>query len=152
MLIAFAGLEAYAHLNRQGAAAVDFHRGVVAHHAGAAARRDALREYAIALGVLPDAVFSTSKVRNTADEANAVAAMLPAGSTVLLVTLLSTCRGRSGCFNTRALGAAVPDFQASGAWAGNPCAIRLILCPRQRGCSSNRAIKEAIGRTLYGAW
>ena len=152
----FAGLEAYAHLNRQGAAPrLIFTGGWWPTMPGLPPEGDALREYAIALGVLPDAVFSTSKVRNTADEANAVAAMLPAGSTVLLVTSAFHMPRAQRLFQRKGL-SVLPfpvDFQASGAWAGNPWRNPLNLVPTAEGLQrSSRAIKEAIGRTLYGAW
>jgi len=42
---------------------------------------------------------------------------------------------------------------ASGAWAGNPLADPLNWLPSAKGLdSSSRALREAIGRTLYRAW
>ena len=94
-------------------------------------------------------------MRNTADEANAVAAMLPAGSTVLLVTSAFHMPRAQRLFQRKGL-SVLPfpvDFQASGAWAGNPWRNPLNLVPTAEGLQrSSRAIKEAIGRTLYGAW
>ena len=127
----------------------------MAHHAFTAPGGDLLRELAIGLGIPSNAVFSTSKVRNTADEAKAVAAMLPAGSTVLLVTSAFHMSRAQRLFQRKGL-SVMPfpvDFQASGAWAGNPWSNPLNLVPTAQGLqSSSRAIRETIGRTLYRAW
>ena len=83
----FAGLEAFAYLTRQDEAVrLIFTGGWWPTQPALPPEGDVLRESAIAFGIPPEAVVSTSKVRNTADEAKAVAAVLPEGSTVLLVT------------------------------------------------------------------
>ena len=116
---------------------------------------DVLRERAIALGIPSDFVFSTSKVFNTADEANAVAQMLPVGSTVVLVTSAFHLARAKRLFERQGLGVLpfAVDFQANGAWAGHPLGNPLSYFPTAYGLqSSSRAIREAIGRTVYRAW
>ena len=116
---------------------------------------DLLRQRAISLGLPSDSVFTTSKVRNTADEAKAVEAMLPKGSTVMLVTSAFHMPRAQRLFQRQGL-SVLPfpvDFQATGAWAGNPWRNPLNLLPTAEGLlSSSRAIREAIGRTIYRAW
>ena len=116
---------------------------------------DVLRESAIAFGIPQDAVASTSKVRNTAEEAKAVAAVLPQGSTVLLVTSAFHMPRAQRLFQRQGL-SVLPfpvDFQATGAWAGNLWRNPLNLLPSAEGLqSSSRAIREKIGRTMYRAW
>ena len=152
----FAGLEAYAHINRQGEdARLIFTGGWWPTMPAMPPEGDVLRLRALALGLSADAVFSTSKVRNTADEAQAVAAMLPAGSTVLLVTSAFHMLRAQRLFQRQGL-SVLPfpvDFQASGAWAGNPWRNPLNLVPTAGGLQqTSRAIREAIGRTLYRSW
>jgi uncharacterized SAM-binding protein YcdF (DUF218 family) len=94
-----------------------------------------LRQRAIAIGLPATAVQSTSQVRNTADEARVVAAMLPARSTVMLVISAFHMPRARRLFERQGL-TVLPfavDFQASGVWAGHP-------------------LREAIGRTVYRAW
>ena len=109
----------------------------------------------MALGVPADAVVSTAKVRNTADEAREVAGMLPAGSTVMLVTSAYHMPRARRLFERQGL-TVLPfavDFQASGAWAGHPLRDPLNCLPTAEGLgSSSRALREAIGRTIYRAW
>ena len=152
----FAGLEAFAYLSRQGESArLIFTGGWWPTMPAMLPEGEVLRQRALALGLPADALFSTGKVRNTADEAQAVAAMLPAGSTVLLVTSAFHMPRAQRLFQRQGL-SVLPfpvDFQASGAWAGNPWRNPLHLVPTAEGLqSSSRAIREAIGRTLYRAW
>ena len=152
----FAGLEAFAHLNRQGAVTrLIFTGGWWPTMSAMPPEGEVLRQRALALGLPADAIFSTSKVRNTADEAQAVAAMLPAGSTVLLVTSAFHMPRAQRLFQREGL-SVLPfpvDFQASGAWAGNPWRNPLNLVPTAGGLQqTSRAIREAIGRTLYRSW
>jgi len=116
---------------------------------------DVLRQRAIALGLLPADVLSTTRVRNTAEEAHAVAAMLPRGSRVVLVTSAFHLPRSVRLFERQGL-RVIPfpvDFQASGVWAGSPLADPLNWLPSAGGLeSSSRALREAIGRTLYRAW
>ena len=152
----FAGLEAYSHLKHQDEAVrLVFTGGWWPTQPALPPEGDVLRERAIALGIPPEAVVSTSKVSNTADEAKAVAAMLPAGSTVLLITSAFHMRRAQRLFQRQGL-SVLPfpvDFQATGAWAGNFLQNPLNLVPTVDGLqSSSRAVREAIGRTLYRAW
>ena len=114
-----------------------------------------LRQRAIAIGLPAAAVQSTSRVRNTADEARVVAAMLPARSTVMLVTSAFHMPRARKLFERQGL-TVLPfpvDFQASGAWAGHPLRDPLRYLPTAAGlASSSRALREAIGRTVYRAW
>ena len=116
---------------------------------------DVLPESAIALGIAPESVVSTSKVRNTAEEAIAVAEMLPTGSSVLLVTSAFHMPRAQKLFQRQGL-SVLPfpvDFQASGAWAGNFWRNPLNFVPTADGLQrSSRAIREVIGRTVYGVW
>jgi uncharacterized SAM-binding protein YcdF (DUF218 family) len=116
---------------------------------------DVLRQRAITIGVPAAAVQSTSRVRNTADEARVVAAMLPPRSTVLLVTSAFHMPRARRLFERQGL-TVLPfavDFQASGAWAGHPLRDPLNYVPSVDGLwRSSRALREAIGRTIYRAW
>lgn len=154
----FAGLEAYAQLQlqRQGdPARLIFTGGWWPTQPDLPPEGDVLRQRAIALGVPADAVLSTSKVRNTADEAKAIAAMLPARSIVLLITSAFHMPRAQRLFERQGL-TVLPfpvDFQASGAWAGHPLRNPLNYLPSADGLqSSSRALREAIGRTVYRAW
>ena len=81
--------------------------------------------------------------------------MLPAGSTVLLITSAFHMPRAQRLFQRQGL-SVLPfpvDFQATGAWAENLLQNPLNLAPTADGLqSSSRAIREAIGRTLYRAW
>ena len=152
----FAGLEAYSRLKLQDEPVrLIFTGGWWPTQPALPPEGDVLRERAIALGISPEAVASTSKVRNTADEAKVVAAMLPAGSTVLLITSAFHMPRAQRLFQRQGL-SVLPfpvDFQATGAWAENLLQNPLNLAPTADGLqSSSRAIREAIGRTLYRAW
>jgi uncharacterized SAM-binding protein YcdF (DUF218 family) len=152
----FAGLEAFQQLQRQGdPARLIFTGGWWPTQPDLPPEGDVLRQRAIALGVPADAVLSTSKVRNTADEAKAIAAMLPARSTVLLVTSAFHMPRAQRLFERQGL-TVLPfpvDFQASGAWAGHPLRDPLNYVPSVDGLwRSSRALREAIGRTVYRAW
>ena len=114
-----------------------------------------LRQRALALGLPAADLASTARVRNTAEEAQVVAAQLPPGSSVLLITSAFHMARAKRLFERQGL-RVLPfpvDFQASGAWAGNPLADPLNWLPSAKGLdSSSRALREAIGRTLYRAW
>lgn len=116
---------------------------------------DVLRQRAIALGLPPADLLSTARVRNTAEEATAIAALLPRGSSVVLVTSAFHLPRAVRLFERQGL-RVIPfpvDFQASGAWAGSPLADPLNWLPSADGLArSSRALREAIGRTLYRAW
>ncbi|MEB3265699.1 MAG: YdcF family protein [Cyanobacteriota bacterium] len=116
---------------------------------------DTLRRHALALGLPAAAVLTTGRVRNTADEAQAVAALLPRGSQVVLVTSAFHMPRARQLFERQGL-RVLPhpvDFQASATWAGHPLANPLDYLPSAAGLdSSSRALREALGRTLYRAW
>ena len=152
----FAGLDAYAFLKRRGEGArLIFTGGWWPTQPSMTPEGDVLRESAIALGIAPESVVSTSKVRNTAEEAIAVAEMLPKGSSVLLVTSAFHMPRAQKLFQRQGL-SVLPfpvDFQASGAWAGNFWRNPLNFVPTAGGLQrSSRAIREVIGRTVYGVW
>ena len=81
--------------------------------------------------------------------------MLPAGSTVLLITSAFHMRRAQRSFQRQRL-SVLPfpvDFQATGAWAGNPLQNPLNFVPTVEGLQrSSRAVREVIGRTVYRAW
>ncbi len=152
----FGGLDASAQLRKQGdAPQLIFTGGWWPTQPDLPPEGDVLRERAIALGVPTDAVVSTARVRNTAAEAKEVAGMLPAGSTVMLVTSAFHMPRAQRLFERQGL-TVLPfavDFQASGVWAGHPLRDPLNYLPTAGGLlSSSRALREAIGRTIYRAW
>jgi uncharacterized SAM-binding protein YcdF (DUF218 family) len=152
----FGGLDAFAQLQKQGdVPQLIFTGGWWPTQPELPPEGDVLRERAMALGVPAEAVVSTAKVRNTADEAREVAGMLPAGSTVMLVTSAFHMPRARRLFERQGL-TVLPfavDFQASGAWAGHPLRDPLNYLPTSDGLkSSSRALREAIGRTIYRAW
>ena len=152
----FAGLEAYQQLRRQGLRPrLIFTGGWWPTQPQLPTEGDVLLQRALALGLPAADLSSTAKVRNTAEEAQVVAAQLPPGSSVLLVTSAFHMPRARRLFERQGL-RVLPfpvDFQASGAWAGNPLADPLNWLPAAKGLdSSSRALREAIGRTLYQAW
>ncbi len=152
----FAGLDAFAQLQKHGdKPRLIFTGGWWPTQPDLPPEGDVLRDRAIALGVPADAVVSTARVRNTADEAKEVAGMLPTASTVMLVTSAFHMPRASRLFERTGL-TVLPfavDFQASGAWAGHPLRNPLNYLPTAAGLqSSSSAIREAIGRTIYNSW
>lgn len=132
-----------------------FTGGRLSFQAGVPSEGETLRQQAIALGVPAARVATTSLVSNTAEEAAAVAALLPAGSRILLVTSAFHMQRARRLFEAQGLGV-IPypvDFQSWGVWAGSPLADPLQWFPSSMGLeSSSRALREALGRTLYRAW
>lgn len=152
----FAGLDVFSLLQQQGdPVQLIFTGGWSPTQPDLLPEGDVLRERAIAIGVPADAVFSTSRVRNTADEAKEVAGMLVAGGSVLLVTSAFHMPRAKRLFERQGL-TVLPfavDFHASGAWAGHPLRDPLNYLPTAQGLSaSSHAIREVIGRTIYRAW
>jgi uncharacterized SAM-binding protein YcdF (DUF218 family) len=152
----FAGIEAYQQLRRQGLRPrLIFTGGWWPTQPQLPPEGDVLRQRALALGLPAADLASTARVRNTAEEAQVVAAQLPTGSSVLLITSAFHMARAKRLFERQGL-RVLPfpvDFQASGAWAGNPLADPLNWLPSAKGLdSSSRALREAIGRTLYRAW
>ena len=152
----FAGLEAYQHLRRQCVRTrLIFTGGWSPTQPQLPPEGEVLRQRALALGLPGADLATTARVRNTAEEARVVEAQLPRGSSVLLGTSAFHMARAKRLFELRGL-RVLPfpvDFQASGAWAGNPLADPLNWHPSARGLeSSSRALREAICRTLYRAW
>jgi uncharacterized SAM-binding protein YcdF (DUF218 family) len=152
----FGGVEAYQQLRRQG------HRPRLIFTGGwwptqphLPPEGEVLRQRALGLGLPAADLASTARVRNTAEEARVVAAQLPPRSTVVLVTSAFHLPRAKRLFERQGL-RVLPfpvDFQARGAWAGHPMADPLNWIPSADGLErSSRALREAIGRTLYRAW
>lgn len=116
---------------------------------------DVLRRQAIAMGLPAAAVATTVRVSNTAAEARQIAADLPPRSRILLVTSAFHMRRAQRLFERQGL-QVIPypvDFQATGSWAGHPLADPLAYAPSAGGLErSSRALREALGRLLAGAW
>ena len=152
----FAGIEAHSNLQRKGEGSLlIFTGGWWPTQPHLPPEGDLLRHYAIDLGVPADEVLSTSKVRNTADEAKEVSRLLPNGSKVMIVTSAFHMHRAQRLFERQGL-TVLPfpvDFQASGTWAGHPLSNPLNYLPTAHALSSSsRALREAMGRTIYRAW
>ena len=152
----FAGVEAYQQLRRQGLRPrLIFTGGWWPTQPQLPPEGDVLRQRALTLGLPAADLFSTARVRNTAEEAQVVASQLPPGSPLVLVTsAFHMPRARRLFERQRLRVLPLPvDFQARGAWAGHPLADPLNWLPSADGLDrSSRALREAIGRTLYRAW
>lgn len=152
----FGGHEAYQQLRRQGLQPrLIFTGGWWPTQPQLPPEGDVLRQRAIALGLPPADLLSTSRVRNTAEEARAVAALVPRGASVVLVTSAFHMPRARRLFERQGL-RVLPypvDFQASGAWAGSPLRDPLNWLPSADGLArSSRALRELIGRSLYRSW
>lgn len=150
----FAGIEAYQELRRRGQSPLlVFTGGWWPTMPELPPEGDVLRQQAIALGLPPADLRSTARVRNTAEEAQEIAAQLPPGSAVVLVTSAFHMARAQRLFERQGL-RVLPlpvDFQATGRWAGQPLADPLRYLPSAGGLdSSSRALREWIGRLLYG--
>lgn len=113
-------------------------------------RRDAL-----ARGLPPRALTVTGRVLNTAEEARALAVLLPRGSSVLLVTSafhMPRARRLLERQGLRVLPWPV-DFQARGSWAGDRLRDPWAYLPDAEALEgSSRALRESLGRLLYRSW
>jgi uncharacterized SAM-binding protein YcdF (DUF218 family) len=150
----FAGIEAYQHLRAEGQSPLLFFSGGWWPTMPALPPEgDVLRRQAIAMGLPPGAMRSTARVSNTAEEAREIAAQLPGGSAVVLVTSAFHMARAQRLFERQGL-RVVPfpvDFQATGSWAGQPLRDPLRYFPSAGGLdSSSRALREWLGRLLYG--
>lgn len=129
-----------------------FTGGALSLQPGVPTEGDAHRQAALALGLPPRALAVTPFVRNTAEEARAVAAQLPRGSRVLLVTSAFHMARARALFARQGL-EVVPypvDFQSRGAWAGPVWQDFRYWFPTADGLeSSSRALREALGRLIY---
>ena len=111
---------------------------------------------AASLGVPAAAMASTSPVLNTAEEALAIRRLLPARqSRVLLVTSAFHMRRAQRLFERQGM-QVLPfpvDFQARGRWVGPPWRDPTLWLPSARALdNSSRALRELLGRLVYGAW
>ena len=108
------------------------------------------------LGIPAAAMASTPPVLNTADEAVAIPRLLPARqSRVLLVTSAFHMRRAQRLFERQGM-QVLPfpvDFQARGRWAGPLWRDPTQWLPSARALDdSSRALRELLGRLVYGAW
>jgi uncharacterized SAM-binding protein YcdF (DUF218 family) len=152
----FGGLEAYQQLRRQNQRPqLIFTGGWWPSMPSMPPEGEVLRQRAIELGLPAADLATTGRVRNTAQEARAVAALLPAGSSIVLVTSAFHLPRAVRLFERQGM-RVLPypvDFQASGAWAGQPLANPLNWIPSASGLDrSSRALREVMGRTLYRSW
>ncbi len=148
----FAGIEAYRHLREGGQTPLLVFTGgwwpTMPH---LPPEGEVLRQQAIAIGLPPADLRSTARVRNTAEEAQAIADQLPGGSTVVLVTSAFHMARAQRLFERQGL-QVLPfpvDFQATGGWAGQPLRDPLRYVPSAGGLdSSSRALREWLGRLV----
>jgi uncharacterized SAM-binding protein YcdF (DUF218 family) len=152
----FAGIDAYRFLRAQGRPAhLIFTGGWSPLQPDLQSEGETLRAWALSLGLSDADVTTTAKVRNTAEEAEAVVAQVPAGGRVALVTSAFHMTRAAVLFERQGL-RVLPfpvDFQAIGRWAGSSARDPLRYVPSADGLeSSSRALREAMGRTVYRAW
>ena len=128
-----------------------FTGGAISLERGVPTEGEVHRQQALALGLPAQALAVTPYVRNTAEEAGAVAAQLPRGSRVLLVTSAFHMARARALFSRQGL-VVVPypvDFQARGAWAGSVLRDFRYWFPSAEGLEdSSRALREALGRLI----
>jgi uncharacterized SAM-binding protein YcdF (DUF218 family) len=128
-----------------------FTGGAISLERGVPTEGDVHRQQALALGLPAQALAVTPYVRNTAEEAEAVAAKLPKGSRVLLVTSAFHMARARALFARQGL-VVVPypvDFQARGNWAGSVLKDFRYWFPSAEGLEdSSRALREALGRLI----
>ena len=107
------------------------------------------------LGIPAAAMASTPPVVNTAEEAAAVAQLLPARAPILLVTSAFHMGRAQRLFERQGL-VVQPfpvDFQARGAWAGPLWRDPTQWFPSARSLDdSSRALRELLGRIVYRVW
>ena len=107
------------------------------------------------LGIPYAAMASTPPVVNTAEEAAAIAQLLPARAPILLVTSAFHMRRAQRLFERQGLEVQPfpVDFQARGAWAGPLWRDPTQWLPSARALDeSSRALRELLGRLAYRAW
>ncbi|MEB3301732.1 MAG: YdcF family protein [Cyanobacteriota bacterium] len=129
-----------------------FTGGAITLQRGVPTEGEVHRQQSLALGLPARALAVTPYVRNTAEEARAVAAQLPRGSRVLLVTSAFHMARAKALFARQGL-EVVPypvDFQARGSWAGSVTKDFRYWLPSAEGLEdSSRALREAMGRLAY---
>jgi uncharacterized SAM-binding protein YcdF (DUF218 family) len=148
----FGGLDAYHQLRRQGLRPrLIFTGGWWPTQPQLPPEGDVLRAQARELGVPAADLASTGRVRNTAEEAPAVAALLPPASEVVLVTSAFHMARARGLFEGAGL-CVLPfpvDFQARGRWAGSVFGDPLRFMPSAEGLAqSTAALREMMGRAV----
>ena len=129
-----------------------FTGGAIALRSGLPTEGEVHRQRALALGLPAQALAVTPYVRNTAEEAHAVAAPRPRGSRLLLVTSAFHMSRARALFERQGFDV-VPypvDFQSRGAWAGPVWTDFRYWFPSADGLEdSSRALREVLGRVLY---
>ena len=107
------------------------------------------------LGIPAAAMASTPPVLNTAEEAAAIRQLLPARARIQLVTSAFHMRRAQRLFERQGL-QVLPfpvDFQARGRWAGPLWRDPTQWLPRAKSLdNSSRALRELLGRLVYGSW
>ena len=107
------------------------------------------------LGIPAAAMASTPPVVNTAEEAAAVAQLLPARAPILLVTSAFHMGRAQRLFERQGL-VVQPfpvNFQARGAWAGPLWRDPSQWLPSAQALDgSSRALRELLGRIVYRVW
>ena len=107
------------------------------------------------LGIPAAAMASTPPVLNTAEEAVAIARLLPGRPRILLVTSAFHMRRAQRLFERQGL-LVQPfpvDFQARGRWAGALWRDPSQWLPSARALDdSSRALRELLGRLVYRTW
>ncbi|MFM9073019.1 MAG: YdcF family protein [Cyanobium sp.] len=128
-----------------------FTGGAIALRPGLPTEGEVHLQQAVALGLPSRSLGVTPYVRNTAEEARAVAARLPRGSRVLLVTSAFHMARAKALFERQGL-VVVPypvDFQARGDWAGPVAQDFRYWFPSAEGLEdSSRALREMLGRVI----
>lgn len=125
-------------------------------HRGLAPEGSLYLQEAERLGVPKGAMASTAPVRNTAEEAHAIRALLPIDQhRVLLVTSAFHMQRARRLFERQGfevLPFAV-DFQARGVWGGSIWKDPMQWLPSSRSLDdSSRALRELLGRWIYRTW
>lgn len=106
-------------------------------------------------GIPTAAMASTPPVVNTAEEAAAIAQLLPARAPILLVTSAFHMRRAQRLFERQGLEVQPfpVDFQARGAWVGPLWRDPTQWLPTADALDqSSRALRELLGRLVYRAW
>ncbi|QEY32015.1 YdcF family protein [Synechococcus sp. RSCCF101] len=136
-----------------------FTGGVSPFQPGMPSEGSLYREEATDLGIPSGAIAVTGAVLNTADEARAVARLVPGAGDdaprILLVTSAFHMRRAQRLFERQGL-AVEPfpvDFQARGLWAGSLWRDPLVWIPSARGLDgTSRALRELMGRLVHRTW
>lgn len=142
----FAGIEL---IKSQKAKTLIFTGGKVPWQPDAIPEGQILRQAAISMNIEKDMIQVTPEVQNTFQEAEAVAKMLPKGSSILLVTSAFHMNRAQFVFEQVGL-KVIPfavDFKAQK--SGNPLTIMHFLPSADALDKFSQAIREYIGRIYY---